>query len=534
MKASRVQLLSNGRVWSEVSPEPAGAIAIDGDRIAAVGSRAELRERFGAATEVDLGGRTVVPGIIDGHIHAIRGGLAWAGELHWEDLRDAREARDQIIRAAVNQPAGTWITVIGGWHPTQFADRWLPSPRDLDAWAPHNPVYIQALYETGIANSRALSEVGAAIEHVPGVHRDAADQPTGYVEGLPAFTLFIDAAERSAPQDPQTGTRQLFRALASRGVTGIIDAGGFGMTEDRYDHVRSLHAKGELDMRVRTFSSVVHRGGEVADAEQIVDRIHRSAGDEMFREVGLGEIVHFGCHDFEGLEEMVIAPSVYDEFVSISRYAAQSRVPIHVHAVTEPVVDFILSAWEEVSASVSISDLRFSIAHADLASPSAIARMRAMGVGVIMDGRQALRAESSDAAWGAEVLASAPSVRDLMTAGVPLGVGTDATRASSSDPWLALWWLISGSSLDGVARRDATQLMTREHALRTMTSGNTWFTGDEHSRGVVAPGMQADIAVLSRDFFTIDQDAIPGMTSDLTLVGGRATYSSGAIAPDVK
>ncbi|MEV4686179.1 amidohydrolase [Microbacterium sp. LWH3-1.2] len=475
----------------------------------------------------------MVPGIIDGHVHAIRAGHTWAAELHWEDLRDPREARDQIVRAAATQPPGTWITVIGGWHPTQFHGRWLPDPQELDAWAPEHPVYLQALYEIGIASTRALQIVGEALEDVPGVERDETGAPTGRIAGLPAFSLFVAAAERGTAATPEEGTRQFFRAVAARGVTGVIDAGGFGMSADRYAHVRALHAAGDLDMRVRTFSSVVDRGGEVADARGIIDRIRSSSDDPFFREVGLGEIVHFGCHDFEGLEDVTIAPSVFGEFLEISRYAARARTPIHVHAVTEQVVDFVLTAWEQVDAVVPIRDLRFSIAHADLASPTAIARMRALGVGVILDGRQTLRAESSETAWGADALSYAPPISSLLDGHVPLGLGTDATRASSSDPWLALWWLVAGSSLDGVPRRHQTQLMTRRQALHTITRGNAWFTNEEGTRGLLAEGALADIAVLSRDYFTVERDAIPGITSDLTLLGGRPIYSSGAVSTEV-
>jgi predicted amidohydrolase YtcJ len=240
--------------------------------------------------------------------------------------------------------------------------------------------------------------------------------------------------------------------------------------------------------------------------------------------------VHFGCHDFEGLEPFEISDADCSEFEEISRQTARHGWPMHVHAVLDHSIDRILDCWEKVNAEVPLAGLRFSLAHADCIGARNIARLRALGAGVLLDDHLVFKAEASARVWGEEAIHRAPPIGDLLAAGIPLAAGTDATRASSYSPWLSLWWLVTGRSLDGVDRRAPEHRLTRVQALTAYTSGSAWLSFEEDDRGHLRPGARADFAVLDRDYFTVEEDQIPSLTSVLTVVGGAVAHSSGAVA----
>jgi predicted amidohydrolase YtcJ len=533
MSPSRdVTIYDNGKIWPGIASPVSEAMATSDGYVAALGAGHELTAQFPDATHVDLGGRTLIPGLIDAHNHAIRGGATWARELHWSVLRTRDEALASIREAATTTPEGTWISAVGGWHQTQFEGGWLPSRAELDAAAPRHPVYVQSLYEVGIANSRAIAAVdlGSAATRLPHlIAVDAAGEPTGTVIGLAAYNLFLTAVGAPTAEEQITGTRGMFREFAGLGLTGICDPGGFGMTPETYDAIYALWDRGQLDVRTRMYVSATDVGQEFEQIEGWVRHAHRGFGDAWLSVTGIGEIVHFGCHDFEGLEEFAITDDAAEELFRISCIVAARGWPMHIHAVMDESIDRILDCWERVNQTTPIDALRFSLAHGDRIGPRNIQRLKALNIGVELDARQVFRSAASQSVWGPESMRTVPRLADLLEAGITLGVGSDATRASSYNPWLSLWWLIAGRSLDGSSQRDARHLASREQALDLHTRGSAWFSFDEQVRGSLQPGMLSDFTVLSDDYFTVDVDAIPQLRSELTVAGDRITYSSGLL-----
>ena len=168
------------------------ALAIRGEHILAVGTNAEIAALAQPQTTVvDLEGRRVIPGLIDSHMHLVRAGLTWNDELHWDGVASLDAALALIAQAAATQPEGSWIRVVGAWHPGQFAEKRGPSRAELNAVAPRHPVYVQMLYEDALINDAALRicEITAEISDPPGgtFERDAAGVPTGRIRGVPAF-----------------------------------------------------------------------------------------------------------------------------------------------------------------------------------------------------------------------------------------------------------------------------------------------------------------------------------------------------------
>lgn len=538
MQHDWVTLLENGRVWRGTggqASEPDEAVAIGGGTVLALGTGPALRDRFPQAKRLDLGGRAVIPGLIDGHSHAVRGGATWNRELHWAHLTSREQALASIREAALAAPPGSWVTAIGGWHQSQFSG-WLPTRLELDAAAAGHPVYVQSLYEVGIANSAAMDAVqlAAAIGSLPSgtIVTDADGVPTGVVTGLAAYTLFVNAAGFPSLAEQEAGTRSMVHDFASLGITGLCDAGGFGMGADKYAAVDALAARSELNLRMRLFLSATTVGRE---AEQVGDWLRDprlTRADDWLRVLGIGEVVHFGCHDFEGLDDFSILPEALAEFTEISAAVAEAGLPMHVHAVMDESIGAILDSWELVNRHTPIAGLRFSLAHGDRISPRNIDRAIALGLGVIVDARQTFRSEASQEIWGNEPMHAVPPLGDILERRMPLGVGSDATRASSHNPWLSLWWLVAGRPLDGCSQRDERHLLSREAALAAHTNGSAWFSSEEKTRGRIEPGWRSDLAVLNADYFSVDIDEIPTLRSELTLVGNRVSYSSGAIAAE--
>jgi hypothetical protein len=520
-------LLVNGRIWQGINPSSAerpSAIAIRDGKISAVGDTASIRSSFRGFTEIDLGGRTVIPGLIDGHNHVVRGGTDWARGIDLSGCA-SREQFLATVKAAVDAAGpGGWVAGIGGWHPSMLGG-WAPGPELLDEIAPENPVFLQAMYEFAVANR-------AAYALVPSVTADE----NGRVYGTPGYNAFVAAMPAPSLEAQVRGAAAMYRDFAAAGITGVHDPGGLGMTASSYDAVRELHRAGGLKCRLRLYYSAAQPGHESQDIAAWLRAgfggpEEAPAGDDLLRAVGIGEVAHFGCHDFEGLDSSFeIRPDDIAGLEEITRAVAAAGLPMQVHGVLDSSITRILDCWERVDADLPVAGLRFALAHCDRISPVNIARMKRLGVGAIVDDRQAFRAGASLATWGDGTLDTVPPLAHIAAAGVPFGAGTDGTRASSSDPWRALHWLITGTAWGGVSQRDEQHLLSREQALHAYTHANTWFTSEEDSRGRLEPGYVADLAVLDRDYFTVSPDELLGTGSELTLAGGEVAYSSGAVA----
>jgi predicted amidohydrolase YtcJ len=528
-----------GKVWAGASQaagsEPT-ALAVTGGRVSAVGSDEEIRELAGPGTTViGLQGRRVIPGLIDGHMHATRAGLTWTSELHWDGLPDLDDALASVSAAAGRAAPGEWIRAVGGWHPCQFAQARLPTSGELDKAAGDHPAYVQALYEVAVLNSAAIRASGLdkVTGDLPGgrIERDPdTGEPTGRVHGMGAFTFVLAAAGTPGRDEQRRSTAGMVADLHASGLTGIVDPGGFSMVPESYDALFDLWRAGELTMRMRLFLSAAHPGQEYEEVDAWLRHAQTRFGDEMLQVLGAGEVVHFGCHDFEGQESFTVSDEAAAELLRIARRVAERGWPLHMHAVLDSSASRILDCWESVNSEIPIAGLRFSLAHADRISPRNLSRLRALGAGVVIDDRHVFKAATSAAAWGEDVMDRVPPAGDILAAGIPVAASTDSTRASSYSPWLALWWLTAGTSLDGVRRRGPGQVVTRAQALAWYTGGSAWLSFEEGDRGHLRPGARADLAVLSEDYFTVPYDRIPAISSELTVVGGRVVHSSGILA----
>jgi len=529
-------VLSGGRITTFADagegPDEVEAIAIAGGRVIAIGSDAELAPHAAlAARVVDLGGRRVLPGLNDSHIHAVRGGVSWTRTVHWEDVRSLPEGLARISIDAAARDAGEWVAVVGGWHASQLDERRAPTRAELDTAAPDHPVYVQELYDRAVLNSAGLLACGwddASADPPRGrLLRDEHGRLTGEIHGVGAFSVPLSMALATSAAESVEGVRAMNALFARHGITGVVDGGGLLVTPRDYDALYQVWRDGDLTVRTRTFISAWHRGGEVQDIEALTSLVPAETGDDVLRIAGVGEIPHLGCHDMEGLDPFELSDTAYEELVEVVRLCATRGWRMSVHAVLDRTLGRILDAWETVERETGLVAGRgYSIVHADEASRANLERIAALGAGVLVQSRLVLKGADYVEHWGEAATRNAPPIADMRELGIVIGGGTDATRANWFSPWTAVWWLVTGGTLDGAGVRDARHRLSRRDAIAAYTRDAAWFTGEQSRRGRLLPGYDADLCVPTIDPFTCDDDALRDVMSELTVMGGRITHDA--------
>lgn len=530
-------VLRGGRISTFADPEqgPAevSALALAGGKVVAIGSDDDMAAYVPlAARVIDLGGRRVLPGLNDSHIHAVRGGVSWTRTVHWEDVRSLDEGLDRLRADAAGRAPGQWVAVVGGWHSSQLAEGRAPTRAELDAAVPDHPVYVQELYDRGVLNSAGLRACGwddSSPDPARGELVRSGGALTGELRGVGAFSVPLAQALEVSDGEDEAGVIAMNAVLARHGLTGVVDGGGLLVTPRDYDALYSVWRRGELTVRTRTFLSAWNRGGEVGDVDRLTSLVQPDSGDGLLRIVGVGEIPHLGCHDMEGLDPFTVPDGAYGELVEIVRLCATRGWRMSVHAVLDATLGRILDAWEQVEAETGLVAGRgWSIVHADEASRGNLERLARLGAGVLVQNRLVLKGSDYVEAWGADATAAAPPIGVMRELGLTIGGGTDATRANWFSPWTAVWWLVTGATLDGQGTRAVEHRMSRAEALAAYTRDAAWFTGEQGHRGRLVPGYDADVCIPSADPFECPEDELPHILSDLTVLGGRVTHASSA------
>lgn len=515
----------------------ATAIAVRDGLVLAVGADAEVMAHADARTRViDAGGRRLVPGLNDSHTHLIRGGLNYNLELRWDGVRSLADALAMLKAQVDRTPAPQWVRVVGGFTEHQFAEKRLPTLDELNAIAPETPVFILHLYDRALLNRAALRAVGYGKDtpDPPGsrIERDARGNPTGLLLAKPN-ALILYATLAMGPKLPLeyqiNSTRHFMRELNRLGITSVIDAGGgFQNYPDDYEVIRTLHTQSELTVRIAYNLFTQKKGGERADFARWTQMVRPREGDPMLRHNGAGEMLVFSAADFEDFREPRpdLPAGMEGELSDVVRLLAQNKWPFRIHATYDESISRVLDVYETVNREVPFDGLHWIVDHAETISDRNIERVRALGGGIAIQHRMAYQGEYFTARYGREAAAQTPPVRKMLDAGVPVGAGTDATRVASYNPWVALYWLVTGRTVGGMQLYGEENRLEREEALRLWTEGSAWFSGDQGAKGRLSTGQFADFAVLSADFLSVPDEAIKDITSVLTVVGGRVVHGA--------
>ena len=520
-------VLVNGKIVTlDATSSVTEALAIEGGRIAATGGSEAMRKLAGPATEiVDLGGRTVIPGLIDSHIHAIRAGFRHATEVHWDGAVDIGEAMQRLRIAATQAKSGAWLIVAGGWTPRQFKESRRPTEVEVNAVAAGHPVYIQLFYGSMLINAAGRQRLGIASEaNLPGAkfERDKDGVDIGWIAGPSA--IITSTYERLPKPDSEQaidGTRHFLRELSGFGITGVIDPGGHNLDPEDYFALFELWRAHALPLRVVYSISAQRAGKELEDFETYTRFLPMGTGDDWLRFNGIGECVTFGMYNNE-------TPSEADKegFYRVARWAAAQGMTLTVHWNNDGSVHHLLDVFERVNHEIPLAPLRWSIAHLHDASDASLQRMKALGVGWLMQDGLYFSSPSYIAERGLEQMRHTPPIVSALRLGLAVGGGTDANRVMIPNPFVSLRWMLDGRTVDGIETRGAEEIPSREQALRIYTRGSAWFAHDDDRRGALMPGMLADLAVLSEDYFSVPVSRIAQIHALLTMVGSKAVYAA--------
>jgi predicted amidohydrolase YtcJ len=515
----------------------ASAVAIKDGRFTRVGQDHEITPLAGSSTKIiDLKGRRVLPGLIDNHLHIIRGGLNFNMELRWDGIWSLADAMAMLKRQVAITPPPQWVRVVGGFTEHQFAEKRLPTIDELNAVAPDTPVFLLHLYDRAILNGAALRAVGYTknTPEPPGgeIMRDARGNPTGLLLAKPNANILYSALAKGPklPFDYQVNsTRHFMRELNRLGVTGAIDAGGgFQNYPDDYAVIQKLSDEGQLTIRLAYNLFTQKPKGEKEDFLNWTKTSKYKQGNDYFRHNGAGENLVFSAADFEDfrVSRPEMPHEMEGELEGVVRILVQNKWPWRMHATYDETISRALDVFERVNQDMPLEGLHWFFDHAETISDQSIDRIAALGGGIAVQHRMAYQGEYFVERYGFGAAEATPPVKKIIDKGVKVSAGTDATRVASYNPWVALAWLVTGMTVGGLRITPQRNCLDRETALRMWTENVTWFSNEEGKKGRIQVGQLADLIVPDRDYFSCAEAEIAETTSDLTVVGGKVVYAA--------
>lgn len=518
----------------------ASAFAVRDGKFIAVGDEAAMAGHRGDTTRmIDARGRTLIPGLNDSHAHVIREGRLYNLELRWDGVDSLERGLVMIREQAARTPKGQWVSVVGGWSPYQFKERRLPTVQELNEAAPETPVFVLFLYSQGLLNRAGVEAMGLTLQTKapPGGRFEFVEGGGAILHAEPRPTILYQAVGKLPPMSPEdqaNSNLHWFRELNRFGLTSAVDAGGGGHAYPKdYERAESLAKLDKIPLRVSMYLFAQTPGTELEDFQRWTQSVKPNlnlAAARLYGYVfeGGGENLVHSAGDFENF--MAPAPQLSDEalrseLTAVTTHLVRHGWPLRIHATYDSTITKVLDVFEPVFKAENFTG-RWIIDHAEGISEKNIERIKQLGGGVAVQNRMAFAGEYYAERYGKDDAATAPPLRKLFDSGVPMGAGTDLTRVSSYNPWLSLYWMVSGKTLGGTVLYPESGRLTRDEALYLYTVGSAWFSGEEAVKGRIAPGQLADFAVLSADYLSVPEEQIKHIEAVLTVLGGEVVYAA--------
>jgi hypothetical protein len=469
---------------------------------------------------IDLHGRTAIPGIVDNHNHIVALGLRPGHDTRIETAGSIADVQELIAARAKTVPAGEFLTAMGGWNPAQFAEKRLPTLAELDKAAPDHPV----LMYLGFTGPAVTNSKGKAFFESKGIKVSATGEIGANAPSLAALNA-LRAAQTF--DDQKRGTLDAMSYAARVGVTTSADMGVFvipgtpdvqdsftfdtlasGNPFRMYDAFLALHKDHRMSMRLRVFYLTMDKENSIPLLTERVLNSFPEFGDDMMRVSGIGEFATnwplFGT---------VTPPPNYKIALD---FVAKHGLAFQQHSLSPAEDQLTVSTFEAVNATTPIAPLHWSIAHAPRIDKPLLDRLKAIGAGIAVHPFAYLGANN----------AGGPPLRTIIDSGIHVGAGSDSAQISTLDPWLIIYYMVTGKNAAGVMANPGQQI-TRMEALRLYTAENGWFFHEENKLGSIEPGKLGDVVVLSGDYTDpkkVPDEAIRSLKSVLTIVDGRVVF----------
>ncbi|AKL85755.1 YtcJ [Bacillus atrophaeus UCMB-5137] len=530
-------ILYNGKITTLDPSQPeVSAIAITDGLITAVGGDELLNSATEKTKKIDLKRKRAIPGLNDSHIHVIRGGLHYNMELRWEGVPSLAIALEMLKEQARRTPAPQWVRVVGGWSEFQFKERRMPTLEEINAVSEDTPVFVLHLYDRALVNRAGLRALGYTKDtpDPPGclIERDKRGNPTGLLIANPNASILYSSLGRAPVlnfDDQINSTRHFMRELNRLGITSAIDAGGgFQNYPDDYKVVEHLAEKDQLTLRIAYNLFTQNPNHEYEDFASWAKIVSPGQGNDKYKMNGAGEMLVFSAADFEKFQmpRPDLATVMEADLKKVISLLVENRWPFRLHATYDESITRFLNVFEEVNREIPFNGLRWWFDHAETISDRSMERVKALNGGIAIQDRMAFQGEYFVDLYGKEAAKRTPPIYRMLDLGIPVGAGSDATRVSSYNPWVALYWMVAGKTIGGLSIYDEKNKLDRKVALELYSKGSAWFSGDEDKKGTLAVGQFADIAVLSADYFTVPEEEIKDLESLLTIMGGQVVYGN--------
>ncbi|RPH64351.1 MAG: hypothetical protein EHM89_01905 [Acidobacteria bacterium] len=522
-------VLVNGRIHTMTAGNTvANAVSIRNGRFLAVGDTARAS---GPNTRViDVKGRTVVPGLVEGHIHSVS--LANRPGYHTilENTTSIRQIQEALAARRKDVPAGQWITSMGGWHPNQWAEHRQPTLKELDEAVPDRPVLLYERF-TGPCATNSLgkkffdaADAGAPV-HPALVPVRVADNgsiaPAGFTGGGPSASALYHLRRLQTFEDKKRSTIDAMTYSASVGLTAHLDQVLFPtpgplhphQVLSNLDHYRmydpwlALHREGKTIIRLQMNFLHNQSDPELPELKERLRTQFQFFGDDMLMTGSIGEWAAPLASGAVWQEaQRLVAAAGWRNENSVGNLAGLTQV---------------VEAYEAVNKQSDITKLRWMVHHVPEVTADLLTRLKALGCGVQMAAYRWVT--SSDP----KVLVGAP-FRTIVDHGIQVGVHGDGVHIAPLNPWQHIYYATTGVNSFG-DRVNGNQQLTRQEALRLFTHGNSWFLRMEEKIGSIEPGKLADLVVLDRDYFAIPDAEIKQIRSVLTIVNGKIVHTSGVV-----
>ncbi|MEP7351710.1 MAG: amidohydrolase family protein [Acidobacteriota bacterium] len=512
--------LINGKIHTMAATDTVvSEVTVQDGKITAIGSTGD--QRRGPCTQtIDLGGRTVVPGLIDNHNHIVLLGLRPGYDTRLETAASIADVQTLIRARALVVPANGFITAMGGWNQVQFKEKRMPTLAELDAADPTHPVIVYQAFTgpaaTNTLGKRFFADKGVAVSEAGLI---AANAPSvAALNALRAVQTF---------EDKKRGTLDAMRYVASVGLTTNVDMGAFlppGMENAQdsftfdglattnpftmYDAFNALHAENKMLTRLRIFFLSMDTRPDVPMLANRLRNTFNGLGDDTLRVSGIGEFATswplFG---------QVTAPANYETALQL---IAKQGWAFQQHSTSLAEDQLTAATFEKVNAVTPIKDLRWSVAHVPKINLETINRFKAIGAAIAVHPFEYLAGGPN----------AGPPLRTILDSGIRVGAGSDAAQISTLNPWLILYYMVTGKNSSGVLI-NAGQQVSREEAIKLYTRDNGWFLREEDKLGSLELGKLGDVVVLSDDYFDpakVSDEGIKTIKSVLTVVGGKVVY----------
>ncbi|MFY8008654.1 MAG: amidohydrolase [Flavobacterium sp.] len=522
----------------------AEAIAVHDGKILKVGkNEAVLKLKSSKTKVVDAKGQTIIPGLFDSHSHVIRGGRFFNTELRWDGVRSLKRALQMLKEQAQRTPDGQWVRVIGGWNAYQFEEKRLPTLEEINEATGHVPAFILHLYGHAYLNKAGLAKlkIDATTPNPPGglIQKDENGNPTGLLVAEPsAYILYSNIAKLPELTDEEkiNSTKQFLTENNRFGITAVMDAGGgFQNYPDDYGITGKLAEQNSLTVRLPFYLYPQKAGQELDNFTKWISEVEignhdddHGHGDQLEYYVqGGGESLVATGADFENFDKPRpdLSPAMEGQMKAVISTLVQNKWPFRIHATYNETITRFLNVIEEVNKETPLNGLTWFFDHAETISVANLERVKNLGGGIAIQHRMAFQGESFIKRYGKKAAENTPPIRDMIEMGIPIGMGSDATRVSSYNPWIGLYWLTTGKTVGGTKYQGERNILDRNTALKLYTQGSAQLVKLERDRGMLKENYLADFAILSEDYFSVSADKILDITSHLTVVNGQIVYA---------